>query len=129
MFKFYTAESPPEFFFHGHQNNIRCINWFEDDTGFITSGQDAGVSVWQLYANRGEGSDAKLAEAKQGLPSSEFKSKNVCFSALTIAKSEYGQPLTFYGAGNDKSLREVVRTDITNNKFTEKRYEEGVQYS
>ncbi len=70
VFKFYTAESPPEFFFHGHQNNIRCINWFEDDTGFITSGQDAGVSVWQLYPNRGEGTEAKISEAKQGMPTS-----------------------------------------------------------
>ncbi len=53
----------------------------------------------------------------------------MCFSALSIAQSSIGQPLTFYGTGNDRSIREVVRTDVAANKFSEKRYEEGVQYS
>lgn len=128
VYKFYTAESPAEFFFKGQNNNIRNITWFEEDTGFVTSGQDAGISVWDLYTReKGEpGSDGKAAELKQGLPRSEFRSKSTCFNSVAVHKGSDGL-LVMYAAGNDRSIREVFEAE--KGKYRDNRFEENTSYS
>jgi len=79
-----------------------------------------------LYPPRGT-EESKEAKAKVSLPIGEFKTKNVCFSALACANKGNETNLAFYAAGNDRSIREVVKT--AKGEFIEKRYEEGTQYS
>ena len=52
VFKFYTGESPSEFFFRGHNNFIKSISWLEDDTWFVTCGWDASIFFWKLYPDK-----------------------------------------------------------------------------
>ena len=49
VYKFYTAESPPEFCFQGHSGNVIGIIWFDDDTGFATIGVDCQILLFKLY--------------------------------------------------------------------------------
>ena len=37
VFDFYTVECPPDHQCKGHNGNISCIDWFENDTGFADS--------------------------------------------------------------------------------------------
>lgn len=41
--KFYTAECPAEYTFKDHSGKVRCIQWLDDDSGFISGGWDGAV--------------------------------------------------------------------------------------
>lgn len=60
VYKFYTAECPLQFQFEDHSQPVKRIAWLEDDTGFVTCGADAKLSMWLLHP------DAKPDE--QGQP-------------------------------------------------------------
>lgn len=53
VYKFYTAANPQYFKFVAHQQPVKRIAWLEDDTGFVTCGQDAMIYVWRLYPEPG----------------------------------------------------------------------------
>jgi WD40 repeat protein len=48
VYSFYTAESPPEFQFKGHQGRVKSIAWLEDDSGFISCGWNGDVIFFKL---------------------------------------------------------------------------------
>lgn len=48
VFKFYTAENPPHYIFKSHVGIVSCIAWFEDDSGFVSTGWDSAIYVWKL---------------------------------------------------------------------------------
>lgn len=54
VYKFYTAANPQYFKFVAHQQPVKRIAWLEDDTGFVSCGQDAMIYVWRLYPEPGE---------------------------------------------------------------------------
>lgn len=56
VYKFYTAESPPEFTFKGHQASVKKIAWFEDDTGFTSCGWDNLIMMFRLFPQKKESS-------------------------------------------------------------------------
>jgi len=51
VFKFYTAENPPELTFKIHLGKVRCIDWFEDDSGFVSGGWDGTVNIVKVKDN------------------------------------------------------------------------------
>jgi WD40 repeat protein len=51
VYKFYTAESPPEFCFIS-SGPVRKITWFEDDTGFATSSWDCTIMMFNLFSEK-----------------------------------------------------------------------------
>ena len=61
VFKFYTASIPASFKFSAHTQPVKRICWLEDDSGFISCGQDAMLYVWKLYPappdNHGQGGE------------------------------------------------------------------------
>ena len=48
VFNFYTAYNPPHYNFKAHNGHIRSITWFQDDTGFVSSGFDQTIYYWKL---------------------------------------------------------------------------------
>ena len=121
VYKFYTAECPPEYNFKAHIGKVICIQWFDDDSGFVSGGWDGSVFIWRLHADQNLGKDG---QQKEGVPDPNpigFKRKNVNFSSVAIKPDS---KTTVYAVGNDKSIKEIE-------KDTEKfpRYEAGVDIS
>lgn len=48
IYNFYTGECPQNMQCKGHVNKVRGIDWFEDDTGFASCGQDGNVFFYDL---------------------------------------------------------------------------------
>ena len=106
MYKFYTASIPQYFKFIGHNQPVKRIDWLDDDTGFVTCGQDATINVWKLYPAPGEVGPAwsfKLASKIQ------FSSV-ACFSPERKPGDGEGALEPFvYAAGADRSIREITK--------------------
>lgn len=52
VYNFYTGESPPHYQCKGHVNRVRSIEWFEDDMGFTSCGQDGNVYFYDLIVQK-----------------------------------------------------------------------------
>ena len=48
IYNFWTGEMQQ---FKGHSNKIKSISWFEDDSGFVSSGLDGGIYQYSLRDN------------------------------------------------------------------------------
>lgn len=48
VYNFYTEDCPPYFQCKGHVNKVRCIDWWENDMGFTSCGQDGNVYFYDL---------------------------------------------------------------------------------
>jgi hypothetical protein len=48
IYNFWTTENPSYHQFKAHQNKVRCINWYEDDSGFVSCGADGAIYNWNL---------------------------------------------------------------------------------
>ena len=51
VYKFYKAECPHEYIFKEHTGKIRAIQWFEDDTGFVSIGSDGAAIACKLNSD------------------------------------------------------------------------------
>ena len=56
IYNFYTCEiifnsKSSNENFQGHTDDVKCLTWDEDDTGFATCGLDGRAFYWQLYSN------------------------------------------------------------------------------
>jgi cilia- and flagella-associated protein 57 len=49
VYKFYTMEHPLTFNFVRHESTVQSLQWFEDDSGFVTLGVDRKLYFWNLY--------------------------------------------------------------------------------
>ena len=45
--------------YKSHQGPVRCLHWFDDDSGFISGGWDGNVFAWRLYVNKNDIKDGK----------------------------------------------------------------------
>jgi hypothetical protein len=79
---------------------IRCITWFEDDSGFVSSGWDASIYVWKLN-NQQE--DNKYVW--------EYKVKGVNFTSLTTYKPDSAKDSIIYATDTLRCLRELQEGD------------------
>lgn len=48
IYNFYTQECPMNMQLKGHNNKVRCIDWYEDDTGFSSCGMDGNAFHFDL---------------------------------------------------------------------------------
>ena len=48
VYNFYTMECPSHQQLRGHLNRVRCIDWFEDDSGFASCAQDGTAYCFDL---------------------------------------------------------------------------------
>ena len=51
VYNFYTYNGdtpPPQFQCKGHIQKVRSIDWFDDDTGFVSASQGGDVYFWDL---------------------------------------------------------------------------------
>lgn len=40
-----------------HGGPVRCLHWFDDDSGFISGGWDGNVFCWKLYTDKKDPND------------------------------------------------------------------------
>ena len=43
--------------YKAHLGPVRCLNWFDDDSGFISGGWDGNVYTWNLYLDKKDPKD------------------------------------------------------------------------
>ena len=91
VFHFYTGENPPDLNFKAHVGKVRCISWFEDDSGFVSAGWDGNIFVWKLKNSQG--------------PEFEYARKGTNFSSV-VGTGEPSANL-IYAVGTDKSIKEI----------------------
>jgi WD40 repeat protein len=48
VYNFYTLESPPHYYHKGHVGFVKCIDWFDDDMGFASTGLNGEVYLWDF---------------------------------------------------------------------------------
>lgn len=97
IYNFYTGECPPYYQCRGHMNRVRCIDWFENDMGFASTGMDGNVYFYdliQLKENQGEKQNSRVQDK-------EFVVKNV---QLTSVVNIPGRPFEIFVVGNDRRI-------------------------
>jgi WD40 repeat protein len=52
VYNFYTEDCPQYYQCKGHVNKVRCIDWFENDTGFTSCGIDGNVYFYDLIVQK-----------------------------------------------------------------------------
>ena len=85
---------------------MRCIHWYDDDSGFISGGWDGYVYCWQLNPNMNQlPSDKEKAENPQY---SHF-AKNYQFNAVC---NEPGSKSRVYASGMDKNIKVMDKGNL-----------------
>jgi len=105
VYKFYTAENPPELTFKLHESKVKCIDWFEDDTGFVSGGWDGSILVCSLKDNKA--------------PLYRFNVKSLQFNSVV----KVPEVDMVYAVGNDKTIKQITKGELTLN------YESGVKFN
>lgn len=82
VYKFYTASITQQFKFIAHNQTVKRISWLEDDTGFVSCGQDAMIYVWKLYPLMNKDNEPEPN------PVSQFKHQKISFSSVACYKPE-----------------------------------------
>jgi len=140
VYKFYTGETQNDFYFKGHGHHVKSISWLEDDTGFVTCGNDSVIFLWKLYPDK-LGGDDTIETSRAGLPIWKFEQKNYTFECVTVYHPEpsetdkAAEPCVF-ATCTDKSVRKIKTvTEKKDAVYTSKAkevgryYEEGTKYN
>lgn len=96
MYKFYTGETNDAMKYQLHQGHVRCINWMEDDSGFISGGWDGNVFVWKLFTDPNDPKDVN--------PKHAFMIKNFQFASVV---NKPDSKSVVYAAGIDKTVKVI----------------------
>ncbi|KER20605.1 hypothetical protein T265_10886 [Opisthorchis viverrini] len=78
----------------GHNGKIRCIVWSHDDNKLISCGMDGAVYEW---------------DSQKGTRTGESVLKACSYTSVTVS----ADTKTTYAVGSDKSLKEIVDSQIT----------------
>ena len=95
---------------------MKRIAWLQDDSGFISCGQDAVIYYWKLYPKRDDNSDEQN-------PIWSFRHQKISFSSVAVFKSVEEADPVVYATGSDRSIREISKAGES------LRYEENLTYS
>lgn len=90
VYNFYTNESPPQYFHKGHVGKVRCIDWFDDDMGFASTGMNGEVYLWD-FVNLKDGSNRI----------DEFTKRNVAMTSVVNIPGRYCEA---YCCGSDAKI-------------------------
>jgi len=98
VYKTYTCEIVCNL--RGHQSKVRSICWTADDSRLVSAGADGAAYEYDII--------------KEGRRASDWLQKGTSFSCI-IAYTDPGTQLnTLYVVGNDKMLKEVQNSQLTN---------------
>ena len=92
VYNFYTEDCPSYYQCKGHVNKVRSIDWWENDMGFTSCGQDGNVYFYDLIYQK---------EQQQRLNEKDFNQKGII---LTSVVNIPGKPFEMYTVGNDKKI-------------------------
>lgn len=103
VFNFYTGENPPNMEYKSHSGKVRSIYWSDDDSSFVSAGQDGIIYEWKLYSSSGV------------LHPQEYHHKGVTYSSVIFTseiaddhkkdKSREEDLRKIYAVGNDRLLK------------------------
>ncbi len=96
VFNFYTGEQFKHPF-KGHLNKPRCIDWFEDDSGFISCGNDGAIYVFDVLTSTENNRDLEL----------DYNIKGIQFSSVVKIP---GPGKNLYAVGSDGTIKEIDKT-------------------
>jgi WD40 repeat protein len=92
VYNFYTGECPSYYNCKGHNGKVRCIDWFEDDMGFVSCGLDGSVYEYDLIVYK---------ESQTRLADKDFTQKNVWMTSVVNIP---GKQYEFFAVGNDRKI-------------------------
>ncbi len=103
VFNFYTGECSISMQFTGHVSRVRCIDWFENDLGFTTCGNDGNVYFYDLFK------PGQLKDPGKRNTDKDFNKKDVKFTSVCNVP---GKDYEIFAVGNDR----LISTNSTNKK-------------
>lgn len=89
---------------------MKCIQWLDDDSRFISGGWDGFVYMWTLNPEQTGRQDQKQSENIVFKYNIE-KNKTIQFSCVANKPDEKN---TLFCAGTDKSIKEIVFDKVNN---------------
>ena len=95
-----------------HEGPVRCLHWFDDDSGFISGGWDGNVFCWKLYTDKKDPKDEN--------PQFHYKLKNFQF---TCVANQPDSKSVIYAASSDKTIKTISGGNLQTT------YETGVNIS
>jgi len=98
VYKTYTCEVVCNL--RGHQSKVRSICWTADDSRLISAGADGACYEYDII--------------KEGRRASDWLQKGTSFSCVISYTDPATQLNTLYVVGNDKMLKEVQNSQLTN---------------
>ena len=101
VYNFYTLECPQHMQYVGHQGQVQCIAWFENDMGFSTCGKDGNIYFYDL-------NNYKLDMQQKRNQEKDVFSKGKSYSSLALMP---GKQYEAYAVGSDTSITSTARTD------------------
>jgi WD40 repeat protein len=122
VFRFYQGDCPEGYTFKEHVNKVNSINWFDDDTGFVSTGIDGTCIAWRLNPDSVEVSNRRGKEEEKVVKNYIYKTdyRNGRFLDVAV-KSESKN--TYYAITDDRHIKEIE------NGKERIRFDAGVNYS
>lgn len=90
VYNFYTNESPAHYIHKGHVGKVKCIDWFDDDMGFASTGISGEVYLWDFV---------NLKDGQNRID--EFTKRNVQMSSVVNIPGRYCEA---YCCGSDGNI-------------------------
>jgi len=92
VYNFYTYECTERMKFQGHMGRIMSIDWFQNDMGFTTCGQDGNIYFYDLYSGTDVGERNRQVDANR---------REVKFTSVVNMP---GKQYEFLAVGNEKTI-------------------------
>lgn len=123
VYRFYHGDCPEGYTFKEHVNKVTSINWFDDDTGFVSTGIDGNIIAWKLNQDRVEvGAVKKHQEEEKQVKAYLFKSEYRQSKLMdAVVKSESKN--AYFTITDDRQIKEIE------NGKEKSRFESRVNYS
>ena len=99
VYSFYSMELPQNMMSKNHSNKVRCIEWFEDDTGFASCAMDGNVYFYDIQ---------QLRQTNNRMGDCDFWQKGVIFTGLCNIPGQITSALV---VGSDKHIYKASQTD------------------
>ena len=105
IYKFYTGENG-DMIYKLHGGPVRCLHWFDDDSGFISGGWDGNVFCWDLFPNKSEDKEVDGPYMIYSLKNFQF----ACVANHPDSKTK------IYAAGIDKTIKTIEQVEEKDKK-------------
>ena len=93
VYNFWTGECSERMQFVGHMGRIMSIDWFANDMGFVTCGQDGNIFFYDLFTGQGDGERNRQMDQNR---------RDVKFSS--VVNIPHQKPYQFIAVGSEKLI-------------------------